>query len=101
MQIGEGGHAGICNPRRNFIIYVYTLVVISTSLFDLWLLFNINMNSCASSQNLRMSDWENRPTNARCPGKKYVNSALWYSRITQINRRSMLHVGDLKHEVHM
>ena len=28
------------------------------------------MNSCASSPNLRMSDWENRPTNARCPDKK-------------------------------
>ena len=28
------------------------------------------MNSCASSPNFRMSDWENRPTNARCPDKK-------------------------------
>ena len=28
------------------------------------------MNSYASSPNLRMSHWENRPTNARCPDKK-------------------------------
>ena len=58
------------------------------------------MNSCASSPNLRMPHWENRPTNARCPDKKnYVSSALWYSRITQINPRSMLHEFELKHEV--
>ena len=58
------------------------------------------MNSCASSPNLRMSHWENRPTNARCPDKKnYVSSALWYRRITQINPRSMLHVFELKREV--
>ena len=68
-------------------------------------IFNsFSMNSCASSPNLRMSDWENRPTNARCPDKKkqtnkYVSSALRYSRITQINRRSMLHVGELTHKV--
>ena len=58
------------------------------------------MNSCASSPSLRMSHWENLPTNARCPDKKnYVSSALWYSRITQLDPRSMLHVFELKHEV--
>ena len=42
---------------------------------------------------------ENRPTNARCPDKKKVSLALWYSRITQINHRSMQHVGEQKHEL--